>query len=90
LLAEIDVSDVPMAFEKKQRDLAKDLAARLLVYTTEVHTAAGHHVKNYWSWRLWASSRGIKPAQDGAAAAESFAAIAAGWPPLGRSKLLPW
>jgi hypothetical protein len=90
LLAAIQSSDTPIAVDKTERNLAKDLANRLLVYATEVHTSAGHHVKNYWSWQLWASSRGIAPAGDAAHARRCFSDIVTEWPCVGRSQLLPW
>lgn len=90
LLAEIDASDAPVAVDKARRELAKSLATRLLVCATEVHTDAGHHIKIYWSWKLWASTQHVMPATDAAAAANVFRAIVAQWPSVGRSKLLPW
>ncbi len=90
LLVEIDASEVPVAVDKPRRELAKSLATRLLVYTTEVHTEAGHHIKTYWSWKLWTSTRHVTPATDAAAAANVFSAIVAQWPSAGTSKLLPW
>jgi hypothetical protein len=89
LLAVVGSSDVPVEVDKAERDLAKELATRLLVYSTEVHTAAGHHIKVYWSWRLWASSRNITPTADADAAIGVFGDIVAQWPTLGRAKLLP-
>jgi hypothetical protein len=90
LLAEINTADEPLIVEREQRDTAKDLATRLLVYATEVHTESGHHVNAYCSWTLWGTEKKVTPHDNVKVARENFEEIVSSWPSAGKSKLLSW
>ena len=89
-MRDIEASEEPMVIDKPQWDLAKDLALRLLVSATSIHTDAGNHVKAYESWLHWARSRGLDPTRDSTRATRRFEKIVAQWPRSEPSELLPW
>jgi hypothetical protein len=50
-------ADVPPLFPLRGRafiSAVRDLEQRLLIHTTEVHTASGAHARNLETWRTWA------------------------------------
>ena len=90
LLGEIDSAAAPITVDRDRRDGAKDLALRLLVCATGVHTESGHHVNVYSSWQLWARDHHVVASGGAAQARRRFNELVAGWPTPGRSKRLPW
>jgi hypothetical protein len=54
-------ADVPPLFPLRGRAFTRavrDLEQRLLIHTTEVHTASGAHARNLETWRTWAVRMG--------------------------------
>ena len=90
VLDAIESADGPMTVTTDQRAAAKALAERLLVHATDIHIDAGHHVKAYTSWRLWASDNAVVAASGAAAAADAFEQIVRTWPPAAGVRLVPW
>ena len=93
LLEEVDGSVEPFRPTSGTRASGKRLEARLLVYTTDVHTESGHHEKVLASWDWWRRQRdlGLARVRDEASAARAeFEQLVAGWPRPRRGSLLPW
>ena len=81
---------IPVVPTRGQRYVAKASAGRLLVRATSVHTAAGHHVTEYTSWRRWAQEHGVAIGADPVAAAATISRVVASWPATTGRRLLPW
>jgi hypothetical protein len=90
----------PEVAKVKPGDAARELQARLLVYSKELHTESGKHTKELQSWpalraRLHLPS-GLPGAEDAKRTFESLSCHARDLVPGGRStlgsdsKLLPW
>jgi hypothetical protein len=89
LFDQIIKADTPLIVAAEQRDVARELALRLLVHSTEIHTPAGHHVKAYISWSTWAAEYRVTASTDQTASAARFQKIVDLWP-RSKPRLLPW
>lgn len=89
LLDQIESEDEPTVVDRSHREIAKELALRLLVYAEDVHTPSGHHVKAFWPWQSWMTRRDVQAILEGSQATRSFENAVADWTVSG-PKLLPW
>ena len=90
VLALVERSPVPVVVDRAERPVAERLERRLLVYTTDIHTPSGHHVKGHQSWGHWANERHVTPTADSAAARAAFEQLAAAQARPGGRVRLPW
>jgi hypothetical protein len=67
---------------------AKELTARLLIHTREIHTGSGRHILIAESWQTWAQRAGVSPCPDPEKARQTITLAAAA---LGaQPRALPW
>ena len=91
LLNEVDDAGAPVSVGHRHKKGAAMLEARLLVYSTSVHTDSGNHVRSLLSWRAWATSRNLRclPA-NGLRSRGRFDEIVYAWADRPQSRLVPW
>jgi hypothetical protein len=87
VLDQIDATSEPVVLDRPGRHLAGALERRLLVYSIEVHTDSGKHLKAHQRWLDWCRAKGIAPRSESRRARAAFESIA----PTGTGRrLLPW